>query len=373
MKIIIGGDVVPTESSESFFKECDPIENIDEDFAKRWLEANVRVFNLECPLGDVKKMKPIKKSGPNLVCSERCINGIKSLKPSVVCLANNHICDYGVNGLKNTSRLLSEAGVQTIGILDNINSRPKVFYYSKDGIRVGIYNICETEFCNATYDDPGADPYRENCSCEMIRKIKDECDFLVVVYHGGKEFYRYPSPRLQDRCRAFVRAGADFVTCQHSHCIGCEEKYLKGRILYGQGNFLFDSGNDEFWNNGLAVELDVKKSGSSVDYIVLEKKSPTFVISKDTKILEDFQNRSKKVYDRHFVEEEYGRFADKKLNEYLDMLCPHTFLDRVYRKLFGRYPAKKKGQQYYLDTLNSVRCEAHREVLVRGLEDKGKC
>lgn len=370
MKIIIGGDVVPTENSKKYFAKKNFTDNIDPSFINMWHSADVRLFNLECPICGMKEALPIKKIGPNLSCDEKCMNGIEGLSPSLVCLANNHILDYGVPGLKNTVNVLNKGGISTTGLLDNIDAEPSIFFYSKDGLKVGIYNICETEFCAATHSNPGADPYRENYSCEVIARAKKECDFLIVVFHGGKEFYRYPSPDLQDKCRSFIRSGADYVTCQHSHCIGCEEEYLKGRILYGQGNFLFDSGNDEFWNSGLAVELNIENKGFSVEYIVLEKKSPTFVLSENEDIIKSFKNRSKKVYDREFIEKEYGKFADRKIDEYLDILSTHTFFDKVYRKIFGRYLRRRRKQRDYLNMLNSIRCEAHREALIRGLEDK---
>ena len=68
----------------------------------------------------------------------------------------------------------------------------------------------------------------------------NKCDYTIVLYHGGKEYYRYPSPNLQRVCRYMIEKGTDLVICQHSHCIGCEENYLSGKIVYGQGNFIFD-------------------------------------------------------------------------------------------------------------------------------------
>lgn len=370
MKIVIGGDVVPTEASRECFAKKDFLQLFDDFFRELWTGADLRLFNLECPVVDSNKAEPIAKSGPNLRCDEECINGIKSLNPDLICLANNHILDYGQIGLKRTLKLLAEAKIASTGIVEKKDGTPEVFYFSRDGIKVGVYNICETEYCNATNVSAGADAYEENYTCSVITGLKNKCDFLIVIFHAGKEFYRYPSPKLQNRCRAFVDAGADFVTCQHSHCIGCEERYGRGRILYGQGNFLFDSGNDEFWNYGLLVQLNVEKDNFSVEYILLEKSSPVAKIVVDNKIMDEFRVRSMKIKDREFVEMEYGRFANRLLDEYLKILYPRTFFERVYRKIRGKYPKRNLSEKYYLDVLNSIRCEAHSEALIRGLEDK---
>ena len=71
---------------------------------------------------------------------------------------------------------------------------------------------------------------------EKIKDIKKNCNYLIVVYHGGKEFYRYPSPYLKELCEFFTKIGADIVICQHSHCIGAQEKLDDKTIIYGQGN-----------------------------------------------------------------------------------------------------------------------------------------
>ena len=50
------------------------------------------------------------------------------------------------------------------------------------------------------------------------------------------------------------RQGADAVICQHSHSMGCAE-YYKDSYIYGQGNFIFDANDNEYWNNGLIVVI----------------------------------------------------------------------------------------------------------------------
>ncbi|MFP3360883.1 CapA family protein, partial [Planococcus sp. SIMBA_143] len=83
---------------------------------------------------------------------------------------------------------------------------------------------------------------------------------------GGKEHYRYPSPYLQKICRKFVEKGADIVICQHSHAVGCFEEYHNSTIIYGQGNFVFDNSNIEFWQTSILVDINIK-DGITIDYI----------------------------------------------------------------------------------------------------------
>ena len=104
-------------------------------------------------------------------------------------------------------------------------------------------------------------PYDEYDTIEDIRSARSHSDRVIVLYHGGKEYCRYPSPRLYKACHAMARAGADVILCQHTHCISCYEQYEGAHILYGQGNFHF-SGPDfevpECWNSMLAVSDDTR-------------------------------------------------------------------------------------------------------------------
>ena len=61
MKIIIGADVVPTESNKELFYRGDIRRLIGEDLIKILSEADFTAFNLEVPLTDVAD--PIDKCG----------------------------------------------------------------------------------------------------------------------------------------------------------------------------------------------------------------------------------------------------------------------------------------------------------------------
>lgn len=188
MKIIIGGDVVPTKSNYTDFSSSDFFNKLDEKFIIKWKNADIRIFNLECPLGECSTLKAIEKSGPNLISPSDCILGLKSLDPNLICLANNHILDYGINGLNNTINLLKKYKIQYTGIIENIDSKLDVKYFYKDNVKVGVYNMCETEFCNANDFSLGANPYKDYETIKDIKGIKNNCDFLIIIYHGGRNF-----------------------------------------------------------------------------------------------------------------------------------------------------------------------------------------
>ena len=54
--------------------------------------------------------------------------------------------------------------------------------------------------------------------------INLECDYLIVLYHGGVQEYRFPTPKLSIICKRMCDKGADLVICQHSQEKGFIEK-----------------------------------------------------------------------------------------------------------------------------------------------------
>jgi len=223
MNLLISGDCVPTVSNFRFFNAGDSKFLLGEELNEIWQSADFRIFNLETPLTDEKS--PIFKCGPNLLAPTSTIIGIKALKPTLISLANNHIMDQNVQGLFKTEELLSNSNIPYIGVGKNLFEASKPYIIEQEKKRIGIYSCTEHEFSIATDKQAGANPFDPLESFDHISELSEKVNYLIVLYHGGKEHYRYPSPQLQRVCRKFIEKGADLVVCQHSHCIGCEEDY----------------------------------------------------------------------------------------------------------------------------------------------------
>ncbi len=71
MKIIFTGDInFRGHTNLNYEKSLEIISEIKPYFDK----ADFVIPNLECPLADIKKCSPIKKAGPNLICSPNNIS-----------------------------------------------------------------------------------------------------------------------------------------------------------------------------------------------------------------------------------------------------------------------------------------------------------
>lgn len=373
MNILIGADLVPTESNAILFESGDAKELLGTELLDLLKSADYRIFNLEVPLTD--KEQPILKCGPNLIASTKCIAGYQAMGVDLLTLANNHILDQGQEGLESTIRVLNQGKIAYTGVGNTPDDAKEPFIIERGAKKIGVYACAEHEFSIVTNHSAGANPIDWLDSPDHVAALKAICDYVIVLYHGGKEHYRYPSPNLQKVCHKLVEKGADLVICQHSHCIGCEEKYHDGTIVYGQGNFLFDDSDSEFWKTSLLIALD---DSFKVSYIPLVKYNNVVRMAQGKQaeqILTEFKLRSVQICEKEFVESEYARFSQSMLNGYLATFTGKggNIIFRMINKLSGRKwiatLEKRLTQKYKTAILNFVECEAHRELFLEGLKE----
>lgn len=371
-EIIIGADICVTESNRDAFVNGNLDKIIDDEIISILKGADARIFNLEGPLTD--KLNPIDKNGPNLIMPTKCIRAISDMNPTLLTLANNHIMDQGVTGLNSTLQCLNETNIPYVGVGENEAEARKGYIIELQGHKIGIYACTEHEFSLADSTRPGANPFDPLSSFDDIIELKEKCNYVIVLYHGGKEFYRYPTPYVQQLFRRMVDKGADLVIAQHTHCIGCEEKYKGATLIYGQGNFVFDGGNDEFWNSGLLVGVGFVDKDVRISYYPYRKQGSKVVLEKNpenSSLMKGFYERSQHITEEGFVKNNYMDYAGECLETYLRILNGNSFWFRLVNKLSGGgliYKIqKRKG---LLNVMNIIECEAHRELILMGIKKK---
>lgn len=371
MKMILGGDLCPTRSNFELFSNADIGLLLGADLLEEWSSADLRIFNLETPLTD--RTDPIVKSGPHLMAPTSTIKGIKALNPSVVSLANNHILDHGAQGLLSTTSLLKDHGIPFVGVGEDLSQASEPYILDAGNIRIGIYACAEHEFTIAGKNSPGANPFDPLESLDHISDLSSKCDHVIVLYHGGKEHFPYPSPHLQRSCRKMVEKGADLVVTQHSHCVGSLEEYLGGTIVYGQGNFIFNGPGGESWGTGLLLGISLG-GGIRVEYIPVIQRGNGVRLAdgiERQRILGDLRNRSLDIMEDGFIEKQYRDLARKEIKSYLRQFSGKSrFRSRVSDFMRWLMNGDIKEMQRLSGVLNSIRCEAHRELVKEGLKEK---
>lgn len=357
-----------TNSNIELFEQRRVIDLVGQNIYERLDKADVVVANIEAPLYDVENR--IKKFGPNLAAPCKSAEGLAGLKIGVANMGNNHIMDQGFAGLESTCRTLRNKKISCFGIGSSINKMKDVIYIERKECKLGIYSCVEHEFSCADRKHAGANPFDPLESYDRVTEIATTCDYVIVLYHGGHEYYRLPSPELQKRCRKFIDHGADFIVTQHSHCIGAKERYKDGEILYGQGNFIFDRSDNDYSKNSLLVAIDIQEKGrSGIEYIPIVKVNEKIRMADEIEkeeIMELFENNSLNVYDLDYLETMYDAYAKENMQQYLRMIHGSNILMKIWDRLTGgKYISYLYGGKAGMGLLNYIECEAHNELLIR--------
>lgn len=365
--VVIGGDICPVGRSTPYFIDGDA-PGIFNDLLNEFEKADLTVVNLECPL--IKKESPILKSGPVLGADSVCVNGLKNAHIQVVGLANNHIMDHGAEGLRNTISVCRDAGLAIVGAGENLSEAADIFIQNTNGIRIAVMALAEHEFSIATKSTPGANPLDLIEYVRSVRRHQDEYDYLIVLLHGGKEHYPYPSPVLQQTCRFMIEEGAGAVICQHSHCPGCYEEWNGGHIVYGQGNLIFDGGpkNNETWHKGFLVKFNISlKKDAEIEFIpyLQSNEQPgarRMSLHQNNAFTERVKNRSERVKNETYIEKKWHEISETEKYYFFSTLRGHNQLFRSINK-FTHFTNIIYSQKQLLALQNIVNCESHRELL----------
>lgn len=373
IRLVILGDINTDWGWRKSFDAGDPTP-IFGDVVEALQNSDFAVANLELPL--TASSVPSTKTGPCLRGKPSDLSVLKKAGLSALSLANNHILDFGAQGLLDTLAAAASEQLPTFGAAKTAEAAAKPLIVTIKDWHIGFLSFAEEEFNIAYQNAPGANLFDPYCSLEQIRATKAQCDYLVVLYHGGIEHYEFPSLFLQKKCRAMVRAGADLVLCQHSHCIGTEERYQGATILYGQGNAIFGRRKTERWNTGMLVTVDLTEEKTRVSYRVFEagEQGVSFVSEeKNAARLQKMAEQSACLSDEAELKQKWDVFCEAKTPEYLPMLfCWGRVRGKLNRIFKGKPVEHLIGRRKKMIAMNLIRCDAHRDVVQTILENTQK-
>lgn len=262
--------------------------------------------NLECTLSDQKGETQHPRN--NLIFTGPPEGGYSLARAgiTIVSTANNHALDYGVGAHHETLRALDEAGILHSGtaIEEGAIFRPAVFM--KNDISFAVFACTDIMNIEDSMWTRYVAPADSAKLFPLIRTYRDSVDFIIVSYHGGREYRNLPTSRTKNFARDAIDAGADLFLGHHPHVPqGIEER--NGRfIVYSLGNFVFRQ--TEYWaQRSFAFAIDIEKSSGGTKALhatclpVLCGLQPTFHVDEreSTAILERVQSLSLERIAQH--------------------------------------------------------------------------
>ncbi|MEN6513577.1 CapA family protein, partial [Methanoculleus sp.] len=164
---------------------------------------------------------------------------------NVLSLANNHIMDYGEEGLSETLETLARYDIETIGAGKDLSDARKPAIFRINGVNIGILAYCDTYIAGRRRAGVAPTKYIE----QDIQSLKKDADFIVVSIHQGMDISEYPLKSEVERMHQIIDWGANIILRHHPHVVQGVEEYSGGIILYSLGNFVFDYTIDPLWKD----------------------------------------------------------------------------------------------------------------------------
>lgn len=162
--------------------------------------------------------------------------------PAAVCLANNHIMDYGEAGFQDTLASLRAEGIAFFGagsLADNCHN-PLLLAAGAGRVALLGYACPTTHPLLACAKRPGAAPLDlERIAMDIRSAQKCGTGRVIVQLHWGEEDVGLPRPVDVATAHRIIDLGADLIIGHHAHCIQPFEIYRGKPIFYGLGNAVF--------------------------------------------------------------------------------------------------------------------------------------
>jgi len=274
--IFLGGDLI------EYIKKPD-IELFSEDIIEIFKTPEITMGNLESPIMKIESIdrdlspfpdKPLQAS------TEETLPLINII--DIVSLANNHIFDYGKEGLEQTIDILEKNKILYVGAGSNLKNARKPVIIKKNNLDISFHAYCDYQkpylkmIVPATDDSYGIAPLKLEYVEEDLHTVHS--DLRVVFLHWGRENIFYPSIDDIEIGKKLIDIGADIVVGTHPHVVQPMMWYKGKVIIFSLRNFLYPNYYYRFPTETCYLNCsDLSKSRITYDYpkkvdgIVLKK------------------------------------------------------------------------------------------------------
>lgn len=182
--------------------------------------------------------------------------------------ANNHAWDGRAKGIDRTIKVLSANGLQHSGTFSEKSQKNIVRLFELKNIKFSV--LAYTEESNGTPTEEEQFMLNFIDSAQIENDIKlcraKGAEIIIVNFHFGAEYERFPNERQKEIVRNAIEYGADIIVGQHPHVLQPIQRFLgsekskldTGIVAFSLGNF-FSHQLGKYSNAGLIFNLELEK------------------------------------------------------------------------------------------------------------------
>ncbi len=364
IRLLFAGDLIPPDTSANIFSEKLMGVLQDKDFS---------IVNLETPL-TLGKNK-IEKTGNNFKRSPSAIRHVTEGYFDAVALSNNHIRDYGDEGVNDTLNTCAQNGILTVGAGRNAEEAAKPLRLNLKGNKFCILNYSEREFNTATETRAGANSFDLIDVFYQIKSEKEKNDYVIVIFHGGLESHYYPTIEMVKIFKLMIDIGSDFIVAHHTHRYSGVITHAEKPILFGLGNFLTPTKRNvtNEWLTGLIAKISFNKKSIGLELIPVNmsnnfNKVDLMKSNNSTEVLKHVIEISAIIKNENLLVK-YWLVNDKiESSNIIRLLKSRSKLEYRLRKYLYPLFINKISIYRRKNLLNILKCDSHRNKVIRILE-----
>jgi poly-gamma-glutamate synthesis protein (capsule biosynthesis protein) len=277
VRVVFGGDVMLGRGVADRIERCSldyPLGAV----AGLMRQADLAVVNLECAVSAAIRRWSGAPKAYYFRAPPAAARALAAAGVGLASLANNHVLDYGVRGLRDTIDALDREGIAHAGAGTDRDAALAPALVERHGIRFGMAAFCDhqRDFA-AAGGRPGIawlDLEQEAAALDAFERALAPLraagvDWPILSLHWGPNMVPRPSPRFRRLARGAVEMGWKIVYGHSAHVFQGIELHAGSPILYAAGDLVDDYAVDPDLRNDRQLLFELELEDGALRRILL--------------------------------------------------------------------------------------------------------
>ncbi|MFZ5376059.1 MAG: CapA family protein [Patescibacteria group bacterium] len=259
ISLVFAGDAMFDRHIRQNAQEKGNYDFILADLESFFSTSDLVIINLEGPLTDYPSVSvnTVPGSSKNYIFTfdPLVATTLKNQNILLVNLGNNHILNFGEDGLQQTYLNLEKNGVNYFGNPGpESEAEKRIFYFQKNDFVIAFVNY--NQFVSGG----------EKTALDDIQLARSSADFVILYTHWGNEYQPNANQVIVNQAHKFIDVGVDLIIGSHPHVIQNVETYKNKTIYYSLGNFVFDQYFSTETKQGLVVKATLNPLNKQISF-----------------------------------------------------------------------------------------------------------
>lgn len=292
------------------------------------------IANLEMPIRAGSELNPEKNI--HFYTEEDVVSEVLPLlNIRLLSLANNHIGDFGLPGVKKTIEVLDRLGIRHTGAgYKSEHIEPVTFVLNNLKVGFLAYVDRNTNPKTDKIDGIYINYFNEEDVIREIEKLKSKVDRIILSIHWGIDYSYYPTKLQIDISHRLIDSGVDIILGHHTHTLQPFEKYNEGLIFYSLGGFCFG----DHIEKGKMKALPMKTKKTGIPLVTISRSISLHTIT----AIKELKGNKLIITKKNIQKWSHKRWKILQLSSKVAWLSnilhfKESYLDRIIEFLFGYY------------------------------------